>query len=331
MHLMNFITLLGGLGLFLFGIHYMGDAIENFASDKLRRMLQKLTGTPFKAFTTGLAVTTIVQSSSAVTIMVMSFLGAGMMTLAQATGVIFGANIGTTITAVLIAADVSAIAPVCIFIGVFVFLFSKKPGTQYIGQMILGFGILFFGLKTMSGDDAMGALSQSAAFKGFIADSASPAAAMLIGILFCAVIQSSSAAVGVLQVVSLTGFLPIETAFFLIIGINIGSAAPLFISCLGAKPVAKQAAVIYFLFDCIGALVFVPLNLLTPLSGWIAALPLGPSGQVAACHILFKVVTALLLLPLVKPISRLVVRLVPEKGQGRKRKMPAAASANKAF
>ncbi|MBQ8078195.1 MAG: Na/Pi cotransporter family protein, partial [Eubacterium sp.] len=238
---------------------------------------------------------------------------AGIMTLAQATGVIIGANIGTTITAVLIALDVSAIAPICIFVGAVMSLFSKKLNRKYFGQVILGFGILFFGLKTMSGDDAMGVLKTSAGFQSFITHANNPFLGLLIGLIMCSVLQSSSAAIGVLQMLALKGLMPIDFAIYLIIGINVGSATPLFLSAISAKTNAKRAAMVYFIFDFVGMLIFTPLALFTPFDTWVASISNDGSVQVAAAHIIFKVVTAIVLLPFVSVIVQISEKLIPQK------------------
>ena len=249
MGITNIINLLGGLGLFLFGMKYMSEAINQVAGNKMKNLLEKLTRNRFKGFFLGVLVTAVIQSSSATTVMLMGFLNAGIMDLAQATGVIIGANIGTTITAVLIAIDVSFIAPVCIFLGTAMALFAKKQTKKYIGQIILGFGVLFFGLKYMSGDAAMGVLKTSEAFQSFITQANNPFLGLIIGIAICAVLQSSSAAIGILQILALNGLMPMQFAIYLIIGINVGSAMPLFLSAIGAKTNAKRAALIYFIFD----------------------------------------------------------------------------------
>lgn len=313
MGLANIINLFGGLGLFLFGMKYMSDGLNQIAGNKMKNLLERLTRNRFKGFLLGVVVTTVIQSSSATTVMLMGFLNAGIMDLGQATGVIIGANIGTTITAVLIAIDVSAIAPVCIFIGAVMALFSKKQTQKYVGQIILGFGILFFGLKYMSGDAAMGALKSSTAFHSFITSVNNPALGILIGILICAVLQSSSAAIGVLQVLALQGLMPMSFAIYLIIGINVGSATPLFLSAIGAKTNARRAAFIYFVFDFVGMLIFTPIALLTPYTSWLASISDNGSVQVAAGHIIFKVVTALCLLPFVPLIVRLSEKVVKTK------------------
>lgn len=309
----NIINLLGGLGLFLFGMKYMSDGLSQVAGNKMKSLLEKLTRNRFKGFLLGVLVTAIIQSSSATTVMLMGFLNAGIMDLAQATGVIIGANIGTTITAVLIAIDVSFIAPFCIFIGAAIALFSKKQTQRYIGQIILGFGILFFGLKYMSGDSAMGVLKTSEAFQSFITKANNPILGLLIGIVMCSVLQSSSASIGVLQVLAMQGIMPMSFAIYLIIGINVGSAMPLFLSAIGAKTNAKRAAVIYFLFDFVGMVIFMPVAMFTPYAHWLTTVSDKGAVQVAAGHIVFKVVTAVVLLPFIKTIVKISEKLVVEK------------------
>lgn len=316
MGISNIISLLGGLGLFLFGMKYMSDGLNQVAGNKMRLLLEKLTRNRFKGFLLGVLVTAVIQSSSATTVMLMGFLNAGIMDLAQATGVIIGANIGTTITAVLIAIDVSAIAPFCIFIGTVMALFSKKQTQKFIGQIILGFGVLFFGLKYMSGPEAMGVLKTSAAFQAFITKANNPILGLLIGFIMCSVLQSSSASIGVLQALAMTSasLMPMKFAIYLIIGINVGSAMPLFLSALGAKTNAKRAAVIYFIFDFVGMLIFTPIALIFPqYAEWITTLSDNGSVQVAIAHIIFKVVTAFVMLPFIKWVVKLSEVIIKPK------------------
>lgn len=316
MGISNIISLLGGLGLFLFGMKYMSDGLNQVAGKKMKNLLEKLTRNRFKGFLLGVLVTAVIQSSSATTVMLMGFLNAGIMDLAQATGVIIGANIGTTITAVLIAIDVSAIAPFCIFIGTVMALFSKKQTQKFVGQIILGFGVLFFGLKYMSGPEAMGVLKTSAAFQAFITKANNPFLGLLIGFIMCSVLQSSSASIGVLQALAMTSasLMPMKFAIYLIIGINVGSAMPLFLSAIGAKTNAKRAAVIYFIFDFVGMILFTPIALIFPqYTEWITSLSDNGSVQVAIAHIIFKVVTAFVLLPFIKWIVKLSEIIIKPK------------------
>ena len=301
----NIINLLGGLGLFLFGMKYMSEGLNQVAGSKMKNLLEKLTRNRFKGFLLGVLVTAVIQSSSATTVMLMGFLNAGIMDLAQATGVIIGANIGTTVTAILIAIDVSAIAPICIVTGAGLALFAKKQKQKYIGQIILGFGILFFGLKYMSGENAMGVLKTNEAFQSFITSFNNPVLGILIGSALCSVLQSSSAAIGVLQVLALSGGVPLNLAIYLIIGINIGSVTPLLLSAIGAKTNAKRAAFVYFIFNFI--LVFLtPLAFFDPFLKWVEEFSKGNgSVEVATCHILFKIITAIVLLPFVPQIVKL--------------------------
>lgn len=305
----NILMLLGGLGAFLFGMNYMGDGLELCAGPRMNRMLEKLTRNPFCGFLLGVFVTAVIQSSSATTVMVMGFLNAGMMQLSQATGIIIGSNIGTTITSVLIALDVSGIAPVCIFVGAGLLLFAKKTNHKNIGQVILGFGTLFQGLHTMS--SAMAGLKDITAFQEFIMNARNPLLGILAGTLLCAVIQSSSAAVGVLQALAMQGLMPIYFAGFLICGVNIGSSVPPFLSAINAKSNAKRAAFIYFFYNVFGALLFVPITYFTPFVSLIEKITKEAVVQVSLYHIIFKVVTALVLLPFTRVIVNISYKFVP--------------------
>ncbi len=305
----NILTLCGGLGLFLFGMKYMGDGLEHCAGPKMNRLLEKLTRNPFCGFLLGTFVTAVIQSSSATTVMVMGLLNAGMMQLSQATGIIIGANIGTTMTSILIALDVSVIAPACIFIGAAFVLFGKKNNHKHIGQIILGFGILFQGLHTMS--DAMKVLKDVPAFQDFIMNTKNPLLGIIVGTIMCAIIQSSSASVGILQALAMQGLMPMYFAGFLICGINIGSSMPPFLSAINAKSNAKRAAFIYFFYNIFGAVLFAIITLITPFASWIEANIVDPMFQVSVYHITFKVVTALVLLPFTNLIVKISYKVIP--------------------
>lgn len=307
----NIIELLGGLGAFLFGMKYMGDGLELAAGSKMKDLLEKLTRNRILGFLLGVFVTVVIQSSSATTVMVMGFINAGIMDLAQATGVIFGANIGTTITSVLIALDVSGIAPFCICVGAFMMLYSKKAKVKHIGQVILGFGLLFQGLHTMSG--AMKPLGQVAWFQNFIANAKSPILGLLVGALICAVIQSSSAAVGILQALALQGLMPLHFASYLICGINIGSAMPTILASMSARNNAKRAAMIYLIYNVVGGVLMTLVTMLLPYTQFIEGLIPDPMFQVSMVHILFKVVSAAVLLPCTNLVVKLTYKIIPKQ------------------
>ncbi len=307
----SMISLLGGLGLFLFGMDYMGDGLELAAGPKMKDLLEKLTRNRFVGFLLGALVTVVIQSSSATTVMVMGFINAGIMDLVQATGVIFGANIGTTITSILIALDVSGIAPVCICLGAVMILYAKRKQTKHIGQVILGFGILFLGLHTMS--EAMSPLKDSQEFQAFILHASNPALGFVVGVILCAVIQSSSAAVGVLQALAMQGLMPLHFASFIICGINVGSSTPPLLSALNAKNNAKRAACIYLLFNLVGAVLFIPVTMIFPVTELISRFVPDGAFQISAYHIIFKVVTGLVLLPFVNLVVKCTYRIIPKQ------------------
>ena len=311
MSISNIISLLGGLGAFLFGMKYMGDGLEMAAGSKMKDLLEKLTRNRFLGFLLGVLVTVVIQSSSATTVMVMGFINAGIMDLAQATGVIFGANIGTTITSVLIALDVSGIAPFCLFLGAFLMLYSKKKQTKHIGQIILGFGLLFQGLHTMSG--AMKPLKDVIWFQDFIMNAKNPMLGILVGAVLCAVIQSSSAAVGILQALAMQGLMPLYFASFLICGVNIGSAMPTILASMNARNNAKRAAMIYLINNVVGAVIMTVVTLAFPYTQFIEGLIPDPMFQVSVVHIIFKVVSAAVLLPLTNQVVKLTYLLVPKQ------------------
>ncbi len=311
MGLSNIISLFGGLGAFLFGMQYMGDGLQMVAGSKMKDLLEKLTRNRILGFLLGMLVTVVIQSSSATTVMVMGFINAGIMDLAQATGVIFGANIGTTITSVLIALDVSGIAPFCLFLGAFLMLYSKNKRTKHIGQIILGFGLLFQGLSTMSG--AMKPLKDVAWFQEFIMNAKNPVLGILVGAVLCAVIQSSSAAVGIIQALAMQGLMPLYFGSFLICGINIGSAMPTILASMNARNNAKRASMIYLINNLVGAVIMTVVTLVLPYTDFIGRLIPDPMFQVSVVHIIFKVVSAVVLLPLTNQVVKLTYVLVPKQ------------------
>ena len=307
----NILSLAAGLGFFLFGMKYMGDGLELAAGARMKRLLEVLTRNPVMGVIVGTVVTAVIQSSSATTVMVMGFINAGLMTLNQAVGVIIGSNIGTTVTSIIIALDVSAIAPVCIFIGAMMLVFANKQQIKYVGQIILGFGILFQGLHTMS--EAMSFLREYQPFINFIQSADNPFLGVLIGTILCAILQSSSASVGVLQALAMQGLMPVGFGLYLVCGVNIGSASPPLLSAINAKTNAKRAAFIYFVYNIFGAILFVPIGMLTPFASLVEAHVAAPAAQIATVHIIFKLVTALVLLPFTSAIVDLSMKVVPDR------------------
>ncbi|MFY9568101.1 MAG: Na/Pi symporter, partial [Acetivibrionales bacterium] len=239
--------LLGGLGMFLYGMKMMSDGLEKVAGDRMRRVLEVLTTNRFAAVGVGAGVTALVQSSSATTVMIVGFVNAGLMSLLQAAGIIMGANIGTTITAQLIAFKLSDVAPFILFAGMLMTVFVKKKKIARIGEIVLGFGILFVGLSLMS--DAMRPLRDNEAFRNFLINFKNPVIGVLIGAVFTAIIQSSSASVGILQSFALSGLIGLDAAVFVILGQNIGTCVTAVISAIGTSANSKRAAGIHLMFN----------------------------------------------------------------------------------
>ena len=315
MSVANILSMAGGLGLFLFGIRTMGDGLENAAGAKLKRMLEVLTGNRFLAVLVGFVVTAIIQSSTATTVMVVGFVNAGMMSLAQAVGVIMGANIGTTVTSLLIALNFSSVAAASVLVGVILMLASKKTVVKNLGAIFTGFGLLFLGIDMMS--DSMAPLRESAGFMNFIVTVSEsplrPLFGIILGIVMTAVLQSSSASVGVLQTLAMQGLVPLKFSVFVLFGQNIGTCLTALFSTVGAKKNSKRAAVIHLLFNLIGTGIFILIALLTPYVEWIEKLSPDPMAQIAISHIVFNIVSTVVMLPFAKVLVKLSCLLVPGK------------------
>lgn len=315
MSVANILSMAGGLGLFLFGIRTMGDGLENAAGAKLKRMLEVLTGNRFLAVLVGFVVTAIIQSSTATTVMVVGFVNAGMMSLAQAVGVIMGANIGTTVTSLLIALNFSSVAAASVLVGVILMLASKKTVVKNLGAIFTGFGLLFLGIDMMS--DSMAPLRESAGFMNFIVTVSEsplrPLFGIILGIVMTAVLQSSSASVGVLQTLAMQGLVPLKFSVFVLFGQNIGTCLTALFSTVGAKKNSKRAAVIHLLFNLIGTGIFILIALLTPYVEWIEKLSPDPMAQIAISHIVFNIVSTVVMFPFAKVLVKLSCLLVPGK------------------
>lgn len=315
MSVANILSMAGGLGLFLFGIRTMGDGLENAAGAKLKRMLEVLTGNRFLAVLVGFVVTAIIQSSTATTVMVVGFVNAGMMSLAQAVGVIMGANIGTTVTSLLIALNFSSVAAAAVLVGAILMLASKKTVVKNLGAIFTGFGLLFLGIDMMS--DSMAPLRDSAGFMNFIVTVSEsplrPLFGIILGIVMTAVLQSSSASVGVLQTLAMQGLVPLKFSVFVLFGQNIGTCLTALFSTVGAKKNSKRAAVIHLLFNLIGTGIFILIALLTPYVEWIEKLSPDPMAQIAISHIVFNIVSTVVMFPFAKVLVKLSCLLVPGK------------------
>ena len=308
MSVLTFIVLplVGGLGLFLYGMHMMGEGIERAAGAKLRSILEFFTRNTFSGLIVGFLFTGIIQSSSACTSMVVSFVNSGIMDLYQAVGVIFGANIGTTITSQLVSFDLADYAPVFVLAGVVMMLFSKKIFAQKIGEILAGFGILFTGLNNMS--SAMGTLHQIPDALAVFSKVSNPLVAIVIGTVVTAVVQSSSVTVSIILLMATQDLLDLPTCLFMIQGCNIGACATALLSSVGGKKDAKRAAMIHLLFNVIGTLVFIVFLSfgMDKFIEVVLALSNGNKGRfVANAHTIVKITQVIILFPFTKLIVKL--------------------------
>ena len=304
--------LLGGLGLFLCGMQMMSSNLEAVAGDRLKGILEKLTSNRILGVLVGAVITAVIQSSSATTVMVVGFVNSGLMTLRQAVWIIMGANIGTTITGQLVALDIGTIAPLFAFAGIALGMFSKKRNVQNIGSIIAGLGVLFIGLGMMS--DAMVPMRDSEVFVNALTSFSNPIIGIVVGAIFTAVIQSSSASVGILQALALSGLIDIHSAVFVLFGQNIGTCITSLIASVGMNRNAKRTTVIHFMFNMIGTVLFVILCIVTPLTDAVAGLtPAHPASQIANMHTLFNVVTTIILIPFGTGLAALAEKILPDK------------------
>ena len=309
MDLSILLGLLGGLALFLYGMQMMSSGLEAAAGDKMKSILEKLTANRFLGVLVGALITAVIQSSSATTVMVVGFVNAGMMTLNQAVWIIMGANIGTTITGVLVSLDVGELAPLFAFVGVVVLVFIKNPKLQHIGQILAGLGVLFIGMDMMSG--AMKPLRDSVVFIDLMSNFSNPLLGILFGAGFTAIIQSSSAAVGIVQGLSEAGILPFASAVFVLFGTNIGTCITAVLSSMGANRNAKRATLIHLMFNVIGTVIFTAAVFVLPIVSVIEGAVSDPMARIAAMHTTFNIVTTILLLPLGNYLAKLAQVILP--------------------
>ena len=324
MDIFDALEMIGGLCLFLFGMNIMGQALERRAGSKLRTTLSKMTGKTMTGFLTGLVVTAIIQSSSATTVMVVGFVNSGLMTLKQAIGVIMGANIGTTVTAWLlslggISGDAiwvqllkpTSFTPVLALIGIIMYMFSKDSRKNDTGMILLGFATLMFGMDTMSG--AVSGLRDVPAFREMFVAFTNPLLGVLAGAALTAIIQSSSASVGILQALALSGQVSYGAAIPIIMGQNIGTCVTALISSVGTSRSAKRAAVVHLSFNVIGTIVW--LTVFCIVRAVAAPAILGESATmygIAIAHSAFNIACTAILLPVSGLLEKLAIRLVPD-------------------
>ncbi|MCK5128542.1 MAG: Na/Pi cotransporter family protein [Clostridiales bacterium] len=306
----NYLEMVAGLALFLFGMNMMSQNLEKTAGSGLRKLLQALTKNKFLGLLVGALFTMVIQSSSATTVMTVGLVNAGLMNLSQSVGVIFGANIGTTITAQLIAFKLTKIAPILLLIGIGMMLFQKKKSVRGIGAVVLGFGLLFFGLNTMS--NSMAPLRTMVEFQQLMVQFKSPIIGMLIGMAMTAVIQSSSASVGILQALAMQELVGIDTAVFIILGTNIGTCVTAMLASIGTSKNARRVALIHLLFNVLGAFIMIGLVSIFPVTTWMKALSPGSVvRQIANTHMLFKIVETVIFLPMSGLLVKIVRKIIP--------------------
>ena len=308
------ISLMGGLGLFLYGMNLMGEGLQKSAGTKLKSSIKLLTSNIFMGVLVGTGVTAVIQSSSATTVMVVGFVNAGIMSLKQAIGVIMGANIGTTVTAQLVSFNLNGMAPVALGIGIVLYLFGKNPKVKHISEILIGFGMLFTGMEFMK--DAVEPLRD---YKGFtdmlVSFGQYPLLGLLLGFGITAIVQSSSASMGMLVALAAEGLIPLNAALPILYGQNIGTCVTSLLSSIGANKNAKRAAVIHLIFNVLGTALFL-IFLNKPVVSLVTGMdPGNVARQIANTHTLFNIISVLILLPFNNIIIKMAMRIIPDKAE----------------
>ena len=310
------LALMGGLGLFLYGMKLMSDGLEKAAGAKLRRILEIFTTNRLTGMLVGIFFTAVIQSSSAATVMVVSFVNAGLMNLSQAAGVILGANIGTTVTSQLVSFNLSEIAPVFLMAGVIMVLFMNNPTVQKIGEVVLGFGVLFMGLTSMS--SAMSVLKDSPLITSYLQTLDNHFLGVLFGFIMTAILQSSSVTVSIVLLMASQGLLSLPICFFIILGCNMGSCVSALLASLSGNKGAKRAAMIPFLFNVFGSIIiFTGLSIaLEPITNFFLSISGGNLGRsVANAHTTFKIIEVLFMFPCTPLVVALTEKIIPGEDQ----------------
>ena len=317
MNLLHIINLVGGLALFLFGINKMSDSLQAVAGSEMRRILKVLINTPLKGVLVGLGVTVLIQSSSATTVMMIGLVNTGIMTLNQAVGVVMGANIGTTITAQLIAFNIGQYAFLFVILGVTLLFIRKSKTMEHWSQILIGFGLLFVGLNVMG--NSVSPLQNSITARNLMIRLASnPILSVLVGTCFTMLIQSSSASIGIVMVLASTGLIPFEGALYLVFGDNIGTTITAWLAALSTGNTAKRVAMVHTLFNVFGTIIFgilTYLGIYTLLINWITPGNVY-AGQNIARHIanghtMFNVINMILFLPFANQLANLATKIIP--------------------
>ena len=325
MGIADVISLLGGIALFLYGMAVMGDNLKKVAGSKLELVLYKLSGTPVKGVLLGTGVTAVIQSSSATSVMVVGFVNSGMMKVRQAIGVIMGAILGTSVTGWILCLNslsggsgwvdllsTATLTGLFAIVGILLRMMKKKPSRKYVGNILLGFAVLMYGMTAMSG--AVAPLKESPEFIAILTTFSNPLLGILVGLVFTSVLQSASAAVGILQVLSGTGAITFQIALPIIMGIAIGAAVPVLLSALGANISGKRTAFVYLLIDVLGAaiwaVIFYGANAIVHFTFMNAVMT---TVTVALMNTLFRLATLLVLMPAIPLMEKLVIWLIPDK------------------
>jgi phosphate:Na+ symporter len=308
---------LGGLGLFLIGMKLMGEGLELAAGSKLRTLLEKITSNKFVAMLVGLLVTAVIQSSSATDAMVVGFVNAGLMQLEQSVGILFGSKIGTTVTSLLLAIDIKKIVPLFTFVGVAVMIFVKKNNYKFYGQIAAGFGILFQGMSIMS--ENFNGLKESDIFMNVVSSMQFPLLGIVVGLVFTAIIQSSSASIGILMALGAAGVVTLPDCIYIIYGMNIGACMAAVLSAAGANRESKRVALCNFLISFIGAIIMTTITMLLDLTNFSITnifehiFPGNAAAQISATHIMFNIAITIILLPCAGLLIRLTRFIMPDK------------------
>ncbi|MBR4036629.1 MAG: Na/Pi cotransporter family protein [Oscillospiraceae bacterium] len=301
MNMESILGLCGGLALFLYGMHMMSDGLEAVAGERMKQILEKLTSSTIKGVLVGTLITAIIQSSSATTVMLVGFVNSGLMALENTVGVIMGANIGTTMTGILMSIGISDVAPLIAIAGVCLIMFTKDEKKNNLGIVIAGLGILFLGMNMMS--DAMRGMRDNQTFINLITSLRNPILGVLVGTVFTALIQSSSASIGILQALAMAGLVTLDNGIYVMFGFAIGTCVTAVIASIGANPNAKRVTFIHLAFNVIGTVVFVILCQFIPYVEFFQKMfPNSPEAQIANAFLVFKVVTTLMLVPFTKQL-----------------------------